>query len=151
MKKIKYNYKEFEDGVDYILNNIRAVGTTYDRVVGLARGGLPLAVRLSYELGMPLECITWSHRDFAQKEYNDIPADDMRDGQKILLVDDIIDSGLTINSLLETWGVFPKENLSIACCYYNIDQDIQPDFWHKTIERSTDDSWVDFWWETKHD
>ena len=73
----------------------------------------------------------------------------MNDGQKILLVDDIIDSGETIRQVIETWGDFPAENLSIACLILNTDQETLPDFFHKTIDRKEDERWVKFWWENE--
>ena len=48
--EINYTKEDFDEGVTSIVNNIKAVGTNYDKIVGLARGGLPLAVRLSYIL-----------------------------------------------------------------------------------------------------
>ena len=41
------------------------------------------------------------------------------------------------------------ENISIASLFWNVDQETTPDFFHRTIERSKDDSWVKFWWEKK--
>ena len=117
-KEINYTHSEFEAGVKQIVNNIRATGTEYSRIVGLVRGGLPLATRLSYILEVPITTITWSTRDFAEKEYNEIVAEDMNNGQKILLVDDIIDSGETIRQVIDTWGNFPEQNLSIASVSY---------------------------------
>ena len=111
-KEINYTHSEFEAGVKQIVNNIRATGTEYSRIVGLVRGGLPLATRLSYILEVPITTITWSTRDFAEKEYNEIVAEDMNNGQKILLVDDIIDSGETIRQVIDTWGNFPEQNIS---------------------------------------
>ena len=147
-KEINYTHSEFEAGVKQIVNNNRATGTEYSRIVGLVRGGLPLATRLSYILEVPITTITWSTRDFAEKEYNEIVAEDMNNGQKILLVDDIIDSGETIRQVIDTWGNFPEQNLSIACLILNTDQETMPDFFHKTIDRKEEKRWVKFWWES---
>lgn len=148
-KEIEYSKKDFDEGITSLVNNINAVGTNYDKIVGLARGGLTLAVRLSYILEIPLVPLTWSTRDFEDKEINETIPADMNAGQNILLVDDLIDTGTTLSQVIETFGDFPKENLSIACLYLNTDQDIMPDFFHKTISRNEDERWINFWWEDK--
>lgn len=148
-KEIDYTKEDFDEGITSLVNNINAVGTTYDKIVGLVRGGLPLATRLSYILDIPLVPLTWSTRDFEDKEINETIPADMNAGQNILLVDDLIDTGETISQVIETFGDFPKESLSIACLYLNTDQDIMPDFFHKTISRKEDERWINFWWEDK--
>jgi len=153
-KKINYTYDDFEEGVESIYKNIMAVGQPYDRIVGIARGGLFLANRLSYKLELPMTPLSWSTRDGNEKECNAWIPEDINNGDKILIVDDIIDSGKTIREILEDWNssVFEDlkvENISIACCYWNVDQETTPDFFHRTIERSKDDGWVEFFWEKK--
>lgn len=147
-----YTYNDFEEGVDKIYNNIIATGTPFTRVVGIARGGLFLATRLSYKLQLPLTTISWSLRDGGDQESNLWLPVDINEGSKIILVEDIVDGGNTIKSLFQDWEsniVEPlkKENISIAACFYNISQDIIPDFWHKTIDRKVDKEWINFWWE----
>tara|TARA_R110000823_G_C15699761_1_gene476343 strand:+ start:156 stop:629 length:474 start_codon:yes stop_codon:yes gene_type:complete len=148
-KTIEYTYDDFNEGITSIVNNINAVGTQYNKIVGLVRGGMPLATRLSYILEIPLVPLTWSTRDFEDKEINETIPDDLNAGQKILLVDDLLDTGETVRQVLETFGDYPKENISIACLYLNTDQETMPDFFHKTISRSEDERWIDFWWENK--
>lgn len=152
MADIAYTYEDFEEGVQSIYNNLQALGTNFDRIVAVARGGLILGTRLSYLMDIPLTPIAWSTRDMLERESNCWIPEDINEGQKILLVDDIIDSGKTIETLLEDWdsAIFEdlkRENITIACCYLNTAQDIMPDLWHKTIDRNTDDSWINFWWE----
>jgi hypoxanthine phosphoribosyltransferase len=149
---MNYTQEDFNEGVDHIYNNIMALGQPFDRVVGIARGGLFLAGRLSYKLDIPLTAVSWSLRDTLECEHNAWIPEDINEGQHILLVDDIIDGGQTIKALIADWEkVVPEaldmNNLSVACCILNTDQDYMPDFWHKTIDRSKDKDWVDFWWE----
>ena len=153
MRNIKYTLEDFQEGIDKLTDNILAVGNPYNRVVGICRGGLFPATMLSYRLKVPLTTLSWSLRDYNdEKEYVDWIAEDMNAGQRILLVDDIIDSGETINSIIDSWkdvvdDTLDMENLSIATLMYNTDLDMVPDFWHKTISRKEDQRWVDFWWE----
>lgn len=153
MANIEYTFEEFEEGVKSIYNNLKALGTNFDRVVGVSRGGLPLAVRLSYLLEIPLTPVCWSTRDTLERESNAWIPEDINDGQRILLCDDIVDSGECLKTLLEDWDTsifeeLDKSNITIACLYFNTAQDlIVPDLWHKTIDRNTDQSWINFWWE----
>lgn len=154
MKELKYTFEEFEEGVEYITNNVLALGNPFNRIVGVARGGLFLAARLSYKLGIPLTPITWSTRDNDEKESNLWLPEVINEGERVLLVDDIVDGGKTIKEILSDWESsiaepLNKDNISVAVCYYNTAQDFIPDFWHKTIDRKKDDRWVNFWWEKK--
>lgn len=147
-----YTINDFEEGVEKIYNNILATGTNFNRVVGICRGGLFLACRLSYKLKLPLTTVSWSLRDNGEQESNLWLPIDINDGQRILLVEDIVDGGNTIKTLLDDWEAsivepLKKENISIAACWYNTSQDIMPDFWHKTIDRNTNKEWINFWWE----
>lgn len=149
---MNYTYDDFEESVDHIYNNIMAVGNPFSRIVGVTRGGLFLAARLSYKLGIPMTAMSWSTRDTAERESVAWIPEDINSGQHILLIDDIIDSGQTIKEIIQDWEDSVPEpldmnNLSIACCILNTDQSIMPDFWHKTIDRSIDKDWVNFWWE----
>jgi len=149
---MEYTIEDFEEGVEKIYNNILATGTEFNRVVGICRGGLFLATRLSYKLKLPLTTISWSLRDNGEQESNLWIPIDVNDGQRILLVEDIVDGGNTIKTLLADWESnviepLKKENISIAACWYNTSQDVMPDFWHKTIDRNTNKEWINFWWE----
>ena len=82
------------------------------------------------------------------------PPEHLRIGDKVLLVDDIFDSGKTINHLvgiiLET-GI-PREDLKIAVHdykYFNDKQNqypVQPDYWCRKFDQSINDeeSWIHY-------
>jgi len=142
-----YTYNDFEKGIDKIYNNIMAVGNPFNRIIGLTRGGLIPAVVLSHKLEIPLTPLQWSNSEDGEKEFVEWITDDLNQGQKMLIVDDIVDSGKTISGLLESWGDFPKENVSIASLIYNTDQEVLVDFFDTCIERSKEKSWFNFWWE----
>lgn len=120
---------------------------TFDYVVGIARGGLIPGVILSHRLKIPFRPMEWSLRD-AHRKY--IPPDiilDAWDGKKILLIDDIIDSGETIVTIKNRFNDASK-NVKVACLVYNKAQElVVPDFWYKSIDRNEDKNWVNFWWE----
>ena len=80
--------------------------------------------------------------------------DHLRNGDKILLVDDIFDSGNTINYLV---GIFlekgiPREDIKVAVHDYkvrpheNIHQPIQPDFYCRkhVVTGTHEDTWIHY-------
>ena len=148
-KTVPYDHKMFDEGIDKIYNNIVAVGSPFSRIIGLSRGGLIPAVCLSHKLDIPVTPLVWSTRDSGEKEIVEWIPEDLNNGAKYLIMDDIVDSGKTITSLFESWGDFPRDNISISSLIYNSDQDLMVDFFDLAIERSKDKSWHQFWWENE--
>jgi hypoxanthine phosphoribosyltransferase len=75
-----------------------------DYVVGLTRGGLVPANLISQYLSVPMECLKVSLRDDnSQSESNLWMAEDAFEKKQILIVDDINDSGATLNWIKEDW------------------------------------------------
>jgi len=82
------------------------------------------------------------------------PPENLRPGDKILLVDDIFDSGRTINCLAETLmnrGI-PREDLKIVVhdykyfTYYNEQLPIQPDYYCRKFEitKPEENRWIHY-------
>jgi hypoxanthine phosphoribosyltransferase len=155
---IDYTYSEFCEGLDIIEKSIRDSGWLPDYIVGIVRGGAVPAVHLSHRLNVPVVMVQWCTRktfapEFAREHNGWIP-EDLHDGKNILVVDDIVDSGVTITELLEDWrsstaglGSLPVANLRKATIYYNTTQEVAVDYYHRTIDRSEDNSWIRFPWE----
>lgn len=153
---IDYTYDDFCDGITAIANAIKSSGWTPDYIVGVVRGGAVPAVYLSHKLKVPLVPVSWSIRDTSVygRESNCWIPEDLHNGMKILVVDDIVDGGDTIRELLEDWhsstsglGDLPVDNLRVAAMYYNTSQDVKVDFYHRAIDRNEDHRWVVFPWE----
>ena len=68
-----------------------------DVIIAIARGGCVPGVYLSHLLNKPLEIVTWQTRDGAKKQSLDFMSKD----KQALIVDDINDSGLTFNEILD--------------------------------------------------
>lgn len=153
---IDYSYSEFSAGIDSIADAIKSSGWTPDYIVGIVRGGCVPAVYLSHKLKVPLVTVAWNTRDESifGNEHNCWIPEDLHEGKQILVVDDIVDGGDTIKELLEDWrsstaglGDLPLHNIRIAAMYYNTSQDVNVDFYHRTIDRNEDSRWVIFPWE----
>lgn len=142
-----YSSNDFIDDVDKIANEVIVSGIEIDYIVGITRGGLLPAVLLSHRLDVPMRTVSWStfHKEQMREHAYDV-ADDICEGKKILLVDDILDSGRTITELLDDWEC-GRDNIKIAVLLHNTNQSIVPDYWGRQFNRANTPDWIDFWWE----
>lgn len=142
---LDYNYNLFRQGIANIEKIIVDSEIKYEYIVGIARGGLIPATFLSYRLDVPLLALHWSTRDNPDEELLDEALiTKMRTAKKVLIVDDIIDSGLTIKQLKKKLkGV----KFDTAALVYNEAQPIVPNYFDLKIDRKTNKEWVDFFWD----
>jgi xanthine phosphoribosyltransferase len=104
MKKVYYSWQDVENQTQEILRQLQRDAWRPDYVVGLTRGGLVPANLISQYLECPMECLKVSLRDDAsQPESNLWMAEDAFEQKRILIVDDINDSGATLNWIKEDW------------------------------------------------
>jgi len=152
---IDYTYEDFVKGIDAMVYHINHYADWQpDYIVGIVRGGLVPAVYLSHKLKIPMVTVAWNTRDNTRfgNEHNCWIPEDINNGTKVLLVDDIVDGGDTIKELLEDWNSaihdeLKLDNLRIAAMYYNTQQPVKVDFYDRTIDRGDDARWVVFPWE----
>ena len=140
-----YTYELFQEGIEYIYSQITYTAKKYDYIIGIARGGLIPATVLSYKLDVPMIPIEWSTRGPGRQWLPEYTKKEL-DGKKVLFVDDIIDSGKTIEDMeIE----LPKLDFDVAALVFNVDQSVNCDYWHLTIKRSINNDWIYFWWDPK--
>jgi len=141
---MKYNYDEFIEGLDNLIEQFEDFRP--DIIVAVARGGVTIGHFLAQRLGIrKLFCINSIHYDDKNKleevYVSNIP--DLGEENRILIVDDIIDSGESMREILRILQKkYPKNSYKIATIYYKKDALIQPDF---TLHEAKE--WVDFFWE----
>lgn len=115
MKK-RITWEEFDEMCYKLANKIQASGKKYDVIDGIPRGGLIIAVRLSHILGIRFDTET---------KYN----------EKMLVVDDISDSGATLNKI--------RSELDTATLHYREGSKHKPTYW---VEEKKED-WIVYPWE----
>lgn len=78
----------------------------YDCIIGLKRGGLVPAVYLSHTLETPMYVADVSHSlsKGDNLDWHDVMFPDIEAGKRILIVDDILDSGYTIEECVKIYN-----------------------------------------------
>jgi len=172
MKKIYYSWQDIENQTQEILRQLTLDGWRPDYVVGLTRGGLVPANLISQYLEVPMETLKVSLRDdTTPPEHNDWMARDAHGGcfdkeqpkrfmrRNILVVDDINDTGATLNWIKQDWAkAMPNidsywdqiwnENVRFATLVHNKASEFQQiDHYSVGIDKSVEDSWIVFPWE----
>lgn len=132
-KIIQYTFDDYLSDISRIYDQIKQYGKQYSAVVGIPRGGLVAAVHLSHKLKIPL--LDWREIISLSEKYN-------KTFPEYLFVDEIIDSGVTIDSVLH------KEE-DVACLLWNEHNDFSviPTFHGTKFSRKETDAWFEFWWE----
>jgi xanthine phosphoribosyltransferase len=161
MKKIYYTWRDIERQTQEILRQLQRDTWRPDYVVGLTRGGLVPANLISQYLEVPMETLKVSLRDDAsQPESNLWMAEDAFEGKRILIVDDINDSGATLNYIKQDWqsGCFSKDkhwkevwgnNVRVAVLVDNESSKSKLNVSYSAIDlnKAEEDLWIVFPWE----
>lgn len=142
-----YDYESFEIDVKILARRIKEEFNP-DAILGIARGGLTLAHCLSTALETR-NCFSLNsiHYDGDKKldtvEIFNIP--DLSKFKKILIVDDIIDSGESVVAIKKKLlGMYPNLVLKTASIYFKPKALFIPEF---SVQEATD--WVEFFWDVK--
>ena len=139
-----YPYEQFVNDVKALVKLTEAYQP--DTLIAIARGGLTLghayAVATDNRRLMTVNSILYEGDRRSQScEIFNVP--ELQHAKKVLLLDDIVDSGQTILEVLEhLQASFPDVTFKIASIYYKKGALIQPDF---AIHEAND--WIEFFWE----
>ncbi len=145
--KVYYTHTQINS---YILNIARQMYTDNyrpDYIVGLSRGGLVPAIKLSHYLDIPMYALN-------KDESNLWMAEDALEGKNILVVDDINDTGATLQALKNDWrsnygdweSVFGF-NVKFAVCIDNDSSEQAVDYYGHSINKVENPEWCVFPWE----
>lgn len=106
MSKVNYTYDMCLGYLNNIIREMVIDDFRPDFIVGLTRGGLFTAMYLSHYFNLPMKTLHIALRDHFTVEFNKELADNAFAGKKILIVDDINDTGSTFTMLREIWEGF---------------------------------------------
>lgn len=122
MQKIYLTWKDVDDAIESLVYRIKKSGIEIDAIVGIPRGGMIPAVMLSHKLNKPLH----TYRPPAPSN--------------VLMVDDICDSGRTLEKLKHEVGVYTVTLHHKQSAVY------EPSFWYSLVQ---EEDWIVYPWEAK--
>ena len=155
------SWRDIEGNVLEIARQIGIDEWRPDIIVGVTRGGAMPAVMLSHYLECKMIGLDVALRDSEMApETNTWLAEDAMHGKRILIVDDINDSGATINWIMDDWESsvatliqnqpFPwGENVRFATVINNEASDARmfPHYTGEQINKREDNVWIVFPYE----
>ena len=147
--KFHYSWSDFDKDIDTISNQLINTHWTPDYIVGVKRGGLIPAIKLSHILNKPLIMMSCQLRDSQDNEVRLYEVEEISKDKKILVVDDICDSGITLSQIILKFYAngFGIDNMKICSLIFNTAQKFLVDYSGRNIDRTQDDSWIVFPWE----
>jgi len=147
---MEYSFQDFSEDIDRIVWEIKAQNKKYDRIVGLVKGGCVPSIILSHKIcgrqSRPT-LLYWCHQEKI-REHNEGLKQDISNGAKVLLVVEYVDTGMTVEEILDQWKC-SRSQVDVACCVYNQSNDYPVDFFGRRIDKTLSTEWIDFWWEKK--
>lgn len=143
---LRLGWEEYGRMASALARDVAGSRNRFDVVVGIARGGVPLAMVISDALGTKLEIIN-------VKSYNGVRGERTRprilttltssvEGKRILLVDDLVEEGDTMKAMARYFSRQRPKALMTAAMFRKPWSRLDPDFYVKQVDR-----WVVFPWE----
>lgn len=143
-----YSYEEFKTDVNVLAKAIKPYEP--DVILAIARGGMTLGHFLSEALEMrDLYAINSIHYEETRKldtiRIFNIP--DLTHAKRVVIVDDIIDSGETMIEIKRVLHEkYPELDLKVAAVFYKEKALLRPDF----VAREATE-WIEFFWDFQID
>ena len=156
MTKIVKRYISQEQINRYCLNIVSMMWADDfkpDIVVGITRGGLLPAIMISHYLGIKMHTFDVRLRDAKIKENAKYLKSEMVKGKKILIIDDINDTGETFKWIRDDWDInydSEKSNVKFAALVDNIPSEFVVEYNGIEINKEENPEWIVFpyeeWW-----
>lgn len=144
MEKYYYSYEEFLGDAVALANKVKEFKP--DTLLAVARGGLTLGHFMAQAMDtrrlFALNSIHYNkERKLDSLEIFNIP--DLSSAKRVVVVDDIVDSGETLKGVLELLKKeYPNCEFKLATIFYKPTAIIEADYKIKEAHE-----WVDFFWE----
>jgi xanthine phosphoribosyltransferase len=139
-----YGYDEFAADANELIVKTRPFKP--DLIIGIARGGMLLAQVLAY--GNDLRNVQTIHAEAYDNEQQRGRVEvfgscDFSGAERVLVVDDIVDSGETLRVIMEHFRrTNPEVTFKTASLFYKPSASVQPDY---TLNEAKE--WIHFFWE----
>jgi hypoxanthine phosphoribosyltransferase len=162
IEKQYINFEQMKGHCNEILRQMADDNWHPEIILGITRGGALPAVMLSQYLNVKMIGLDVSLRDTIEdgfgQESNELVAIDAAYGKKVLIVDDINDTGATINWIIDDWnksaeGIKWGDNVRFAVIVDNESSKAihVPEYAGEMINKELNPTWVVFpyeeWWK----
>ncbi|MEA3373358.1 MAG: phosphoribosyltransferase family protein [Campylobacterota bacterium] len=145
---INYAYEAFEKDTKCLIEQVKPYQP--DLIVAIARGGMMLGQVMGYGLGVRnVQTIhVESYDGDCQRDSVSVYGScDLSNAKRVLIVDDIVDSGETLQAVLETLQrSSPDVQIKTAALFYKSTASVSPDF---KVREATE--WIGFFWEKEYE
>jgi len=142
MEKIYYPYEEFRKDLKILTQQI---DEPFDVLLPISRGGLSMGQMLGefYDIREVYAINTIGYEDTEKldevKVFN-VPS--LKEHQRVLILDDIVDSGDTLVEVLKVLQArYPETIFESASIFYKPTAIIEPTWWVKEAK-----TWIEFFW-----
>ena len=146
MKKTYYTWQQFDNDVTRLVRKLQRSKYKPGTIVGMARGGLPLAVVLSHRLHCPLLIVSAKTYADNKKQMDTVILNSSFTvplKSPVLIVDEVADSGKTLQVLMshfESCGV----ELKTLTLHYKPRSAVKPNFY---ADIKANEEWICYPWE----
>lgn len=144
MEKYYYTYEEFVSDARSLVEQTKDFAP--DTLLSIARGGLTLSHFMAQAMDTRrLFTLNSIHYDNTKRldTYKIFNVPCLKDAKKVLIIDDIVDSGETMAKIFEMLRKdYPQVDFKLATIFYKPTALLQPDFSVKQAHE-----WIDFFWE----
>lgn len=138
------SWKKYGDYVSNLISDIELSNLMFDTIVGVAKSGVIPAYTIGQMLNIPIETIHYSSKNGqgSGQHSNVIPDHLLDTTKKILIVDDLTDSGNTIKELREK-----IPHAKVAVLIHKDTCQVEPDFFGGIIPKEECSMWIYFPWD----
>jgi xanthine phosphoribosyltransferase len=140
---LDYSYEIFTEDVKKLVEQTRSYAP--DTIIAIARGGMMLGQMLGY--GLNVRNVQTVHMESydgdAQRDRVEVFGTcDFSRSKRVLIVDDIADSGKTLEALVNSLDGHEGVTIKTAVIFYKKGSVVAPDY---KLHEATE--WINFFWE----
>ena len=146
-ERLSFSWENFDQCITDIERQLIFSNWTPDYIVGVKRGGLIPAIALSHRFNKPLIMMSCQLRDNKDNEVRLYEVEELPRDKKVLVVDDICDSGVTLSKIIAEFINKGFQSVKTSALFYNTSQKFVVDYQSRLIDRSNNDKWIVFPWE----
>jgi uncharacterized protein len=139
------SWSQYGEMVTKLAEDVAASGEHFDLVIGIARGGMPVAMVVADKLGIKVDFLNVkSYTDVGERVKPKILStitEKIAD-KRVLVVDDLVDGGATMESITEYLSTQNPSAMKTAVLFTKPWSTFVPDFYLKVV-----DNWIVFPYE----